>query len=549
MEFRDRMASLAMNYGGKAYLFGKQQKRTEMISLGSPRAMIADSPPINYWDLLKELRGTPMERGIAAETSTWVMRCINYRVNEMHNVEWYITDRNGKRLPNQENHPFVQLYRYAYQKYDQDLIERWMMMRLCHGTAYFEKFLRKDGLPGGSIVLNSTFMKPILEYGDIIEYEYQTGLESVKYMAEELIIDRIFGYLSDIRGKAPLDRAMMNINIDLYNQRTIRSFLLNDNQPGLIIRPNNRHGRGLGEESLKKLVRSLREQRKGPEKSYTTSFLSHPVDVTSIDSQKPDTLLADDARKAICVEFGIDPAVLGVAMTADPLGASTTLQEKRIITLIDIIKPDMRRFERLINEKMMPWLLGDISGGRGGRDMRYDRFCWDYVSIDTMIKYTKEALEQAREHRKEGLISTNEFRKMLFLPEIPGGGFPHEDSQADLGYGTRALTMPSDKLRRIYELYSVAGAITRQELRMVLGFLPEPKEGSEAWSLAPDRYHILQEKIDMIEGRDPVELTISQVPAVVEAVSESAPMPVAAAPAGTPTEQPSGSANQPAGQA
>ena len=520
-----RVRNLALDFGSKAYLFGRQNRRSVIMNMGSSRSGLADSAPLNYWDLMKELRGTHMERALAAETSTWVMRCINYRVNEMHNIEWYITNKDGERLPNQERHPFTMLYRYAYEEYEQDLIERWMMMRLCHGMVFFEKFVGPNNQPGGTMVLNSTYMRPKLDIGtEISGYDYHTGGDIVEYSLDELIIDSIFGYISDVRGKAPLDRALMNVNIDLYNQRTIRSYLLNDNQPGLIISPNNRHGRGISEDSLRKLVKHLKEQRSGPEGAYSSAAMSQPVNVDVVDVQKPDTLLADDARKAICVEFGIDPAVLGVSMTADPLGASTTLQEKRIITLIDIIKPDLRRFERIVNEKIMPWLLEGMTGGRGGRDMTSDRFCWDYMAIDTMIKYTEKALEQAREHHQAGVISTNEFRRMLFLPEIGDGGELPE-------HGHRAYSMPAEKLRRLYELHSVAGVITRRELRMVLGFLPEPAEDDDTtFSIDPKRYHVLQEKLDMIEGVVPRDLVISQVPAIAEGMhseveTQPAPQP------------------------
>lgn len=580
MKLSDRFIDMTMDLGGKAYAFGRNRSRRRqdlVVNMGSSKASRPDSHPVDYWSLMKELRGTYMQRAIAAETSTWVMRCIGYRVNEMHNIEWNILDRNGEKVPNPDKHPFSLLYKHAYQEYDQDIIERWMMMRLCHGMVFFEKFTRPDGLPGGGIVLNSTFMRPKMHSINEIEgYEYHNGHEVIDYELDELLIDTIHGYLSDIRGKAPLDRAMMNINIDLFNQRTIRSFLLNDNQPGMIIRPNNRHGRGISEDSLKLLVKSLKEQREGPENAYTTSFLSHPVEVTTVDSQKPDTLLADDARKAICVEFGIDPAVLGVSMTADPLGASTTLQEKRIITLIDVIKPDMRRFERLINEKMFPWLLKDMSGGRGGRDMRHDRFCWDYMAIDTMIKYTKEALEQAQKHHGEGVISTNEFRNILSLPKVPGGDLMHP-----------VRRMEAEKIRRIYELYSIANAITKQELREILGFMPYPsihgaypdeitpdamqkmredvarinlmKEGGDKekayieagidahgqFSVDPKRYHVLQHYIDKIEGKPPIELKLSQIPALVEGISEDMEVaPEATQPAKSMSNSPSTSKSE-----
>ena len=53
----------------------------------------SDSDLGDFTKFLGEFRGTPMGRVNAAEASTTVMRCINFRANHIRNLNWTVEMR------------------------------------------------------------------------------------------------------------------------------------------------------------------------------------------------------------------------------------------------------------------------------------------------------------------------------------------------------------------------------------------------------------------------------------------------------------------------
>ena len=362
----------------------------------------------DYGMLQREFRGTPRDRSMAAEASSYVMRCIEYRINEIKSVDWAIYDSDGNEI---EDHPFTNAYIYAWAEFQQDLFTRWMLMRLVHGEVYIEKLLKPDSnLPGGLYVLNSEYIEPEIMNGHIQRFNYAVDHHNQYYEVDELFCDRIDSIRSDIRGKSPMDRALLNVNVDLMNYQTIRAFLLNDNKPsGILSLRQGAHP--ISDDRMKQILENFKKQGEGIGKGYSTRVVPAEFQLQSFDTQAPDIMLSEDARKAICTEFGIDPALIGASITSDPLGASTTLQEKRIITLIYTIRPDLKYLENYINHIILPWIAPNSDS----------KFKWDYSNIDTRIKYTTDAIEQARFDVDSGLMTVNEYReKFRFLPPIDG---------------------------------------------------------------------------------------------------------------------------------
>ena len=104
-----------------------------------------------------------------------------------------------------------------------------------------------------------------------------------------------------------MDRALTHVKIDMMNQKTIKSYLLGDNKPGAVL-------------------------------------ALHP-----------------NARRVICGEFSVDPALVGATVTTDPLGTSTTLAEKRALMVRYAIKPDLCELAEFINVNILPWLTLDMN--------------------------------------------------------------------------------------------------------------------------------------------------------------------------------------------
>ena len=381
---------------------GKLHHVVEAGRRSFPHAMSTD-----YGRWRKEFSGTPRGRSMAAESNTFVNRCIEYIINEVKNVDWWVEDEEGNRI---EEHPFIAAEEYLWVKYQQDFFSRWITMKLVHGNVYIEKFVKgRRRRPSGLLILNSQYISPNIGDGGIIDYAYNISDGSSTYGVDEVFTDLIPALQSDLVGKSPVDRALAHVNIDQLSFQTIRSFLKNDNKPSGILVPYP--GERYSIAAMKEILTNFHEQGMGPDGGYRTKMLPGAFNLETFAAQLPDLMIPEKSQKSICVEFGIDPALIGASITMDPLGASTTLQEKRVIALINVIRPNLKYFQKYINTIILPWLAPGVVG----------KFTWDYNTVDRMIKYSMDAVEQARKDVHGGLMSINEYRELRALPPVPDG--------------------------------------------------------------------------------------------------------------------------------
>ena len=379
-------------------------------SMEARKRRYPDTVNIDYGRFLGEFRGTPQERSMAAEASTWVMRCINYHVGEISKINWYIVDKDGNR---QGDHPFHRMYEWALSEFQQDLFTRWITMRLVHGNVYFEKLYNKKREPGGLYVLNSQYIEPQYKDGQILEYTTiysHTSPQTHVLKPQYVFYDKIDSLQSDIRGKSPMDRALTRVNIDLHNQQTIRSYMLNDNKPAavLALRPGVEP---YTDDEMDRILDRFYEAGKGPDGGYTTRILPGAFELQTFETQAPNLSLSEDARREICIEFGLDPAVLGATIANTPLDSGGVLLQKKAVALESTIIPEIVHIQKFINAVIMPWV---------DPDGEY-KFVWDYNRIERLNDQNIEAKIQARLDVQSGLMTPNEYREFVGLPMLPNG--------------------------------------------------------------------------------------------------------------------------------
>ena len=401
---------------------GKVIELGDIASRNLPHAHSGD-----YGRHRKEFSGTPLGRSMASEASIVIDACIQYRINEVKNVAWGIRDMDGNWLfrdgektkegmgiygGGMDCHPFVDADFWLWDAYGMDFFSRWIEMRLVHGNVYFEKIPFADGTPAALYVLNSQYISPQIIDGVITDYAYQVigSGEKSGFSLDEIFMDRIPALQSDIMGKSPVDRALTQANIDQLNHQTIRSFLLNDNKPAAILIPGPGERYSIG--AMKEILANFHKQGEGPDGGYRTRAVPGNFSLETFATQLPDLKMSEHAQKMICTALKIPPVLIGVSLPEDPLGANTTLQEMRIIALQNVIKPDLKYFEKYVNRKILPWIAPE-------EYERGERFTWDYNTIDRMIKYSTAAVEQARKDVHGGLMTINEFRELRELPKLP----------------------------------------------------------------------------------------------------------------------------------
>ena len=369
---------------------------------------LPDAASRDYGRFVQEFGASPVGRSMAAEANTWVMRCINYHVGEISKIKWYVINADGERI---EEHPLIQAYRWSWEHYQEDIFSRWVIMKLVHGDVFFEK-LDKEGLEGGLRILNSQYVSPQVHNGKVTGFNYIVSdpLNPSIIKPDRIFWDKTENLQSDIRGKSPMDRALTKVNLDVLTQATFRSYLLNDNKPAALMSLKSGVEPPTPDE-WEALMEEFREQGEGAEGGWSTRGVPYAVDLQPFATQGPNLDLLEDARREICIEFGLDPAVIGATISKDPLGASGVLAEKKSIALESTIIPSLKHMENFINFVVMPWI--DADGGH--------IFMWDYNRIERLNSQYVLAVQEARKDLHGGVMSPNEYREFRLLPKVKGG--------------------------------------------------------------------------------------------------------------------------------
>ena len=142
--------------------------------------------------------------------------------------------------------------------------------------------------------------------------------------------------------------------------------------------------------------------------------------------------------------------MFGAASIKDPLGANTTLREKRAAVARNTVRSDMKHLERFVNKVILPW----ISPNDGVK------FAFDYSKIDALIEQDTERADLELRIFEAGGMSYNEWRRKLHLPEVatdffnvpPGRRYVHVDNLAEmvaLEQFNMGLSLPSDSSPQI----------------------------------------------------------------------------------------------------
>lgn len=384
-----------------------------------------DTHLTDYTKFLKDFRGTPVGRADAAEASITTMRCINFRANHIRNLRWLIEKREDGRwqpVGEEERTPFERMIRWHHKIYRKNFFMYWLKMLLIHGNVYMEKLYIPSGnggptgIPGGLRILNSTYIDPEIQDGQLHHFNYfppNVADGEYKINKDHILWDIIPSFHSDWRGKSPMDRALEAINLDRYSMATVRSYLVNDNKPSAVLTldpsaPN------FDPDELDEFVEQWKRQSQGPDGGYSTRVLPAPFNLHTFSTQKPDMQISLQMGALICREFNLDPALVGLIDESDGTtiqNTSSLFQGKFIAALTDAILPDAHHLADFINNHIFPFLLGE-------EECENCRFVWDLREIDRMIKYSETSVDQLRSDFLSGAISKNEYRSSRFLTKM-----------------------------------------------------------------------------------------------------------------------------------
>lgn len=272
------------------------------------------------------------------------------------------------------------------------------------GCAYWYPIPDRLGVPQGIDLFLPQYMKAVInsDNGYIDHYDYGEGIAKTQYKPEEVIAFLVPNPSNPwLEGLSPIVSVYESLNI-LNKYASVEAALLdNDGRPAGILKAKD----GIGEEEAKKWERrfNTKFRRAGNggvlvlEEDAEFSPLSYnPRDLARLG-------IYDNARLAICLAYGVPPALLN-EQGASQYNVNVTLRQQHVE---DAIIPRLHRNQSVLNHYFIP--LFDNSGKLF---LAYD---------DPSVENREIELKENDTYVKCGVMTQNEVRVKLGYEPHPDG--------------------------------------------------------------------------------------------------------------------------------
>lgn len=203
-----------------------------------------------------------------------------------------------------------------------------------------------------------------------------------------------------MRGLGTAESIADEVEIDEYAAQFQKRFFYNDATPPLVfLLPN------ASKEQSDEFMARWNQKHKGVENSHKAAALSGPVDVKVLGDSDGKNLGFIESRTAmrdaVLEHFGVPREIMGITENSN----RATADSAQYIYAKNVLTPRLKNREEAITRQLLP-LFGD-------------NLIWRY---DPVIPYDKEFDKtKALEGWNAGLISKNEARHLLDLPDVSNG--------------------------------------------------------------------------------------------------------------------------------
>jgi HK97 family phage portal protein len=237
----------------------------------------------------------------------------------------------------------------------------------------------------------------------ISSYEYRPGgmSESFKFEAEDVIHHKEFNPVRMSRGKAAVNAAAMDIDLDDFSAGYTRNFYFNAAVPNLLIKFKNK----IQPEVLDRFIQQWENKFRGVAQSHKIAAISGDVETEHLSTDMDKLGLIEQrrfVRDNILAIFQVPKSILGLSEDVNRANAEATIRAY----MERVIDPKMQRLVSTLNEFYLKlWPDEDLF--------------FDYVSpvpedSELKLKTYENAL-------KYGWMSVNEVRENENLEPVEGG--------------------------------------------------------------------------------------------------------------------------------
>lgn len=203
-----------------------------------------------------------------------------------------------------------------------------------------------------------------------------------------------------MRGLGIAESIADEVEIDEYAAKFQKRFFYNDATPPLLF-----HMPDATDEQLKAFMARWNKRHKGVENSHKAAAFTGDIDVKLLGSNDTRNLgfieSRESMRDAVLEHFGVPREIMGITENSN----RATADAAQYIYAKNVLMPRINNREEAINKQLLP-LFGT-------------NLVWRY---DTIVPYDQDFnKEKAREGWDAGLMTKNEARSLLGLPDIEGG--------------------------------------------------------------------------------------------------------------------------------
>lgn len=280
------------------------------------------------------------------------------------------------------------------------------------GISFWEIVRDRAGRPRELWPLRPDLVRMLRQRDGRTRYGYLLG-GGIVDLGTDVISFRYPNPVDPILGQPPLRPAVRAVALDNEATDFVTHLLQNRAVPGVVITTQRKVDEGISERLATKWKQKFSGSRRGEPAVLQTGM---DVKVLGLDLQAlefPDLRTISESR--ICMTFGVPPILVGAKVGLDR-STFANYKEARTSFWEETIMPDQRRLGDVIVRRLLPEVNDSTFVLPRRVTVKWDR------SQVLALKESEQAIwERANNALRAGAITVNDFRRVVGLPQVPGG--------------------------------------------------------------------------------------------------------------------------------
>jgi HK97 family phage portal protein len=352
-------------------------------------------------DLLRTKRGM----GLAMAVNVPAFRCVRVIGQTIGGFPYQMVDIETDKVVCRSNepkarHPMLRAFQTQYKRSGQPFFSLWSQALSVAGECYLEplynpivkQYTGVEWLNPLAVEVNAPMQR--------IEGYFYSGQDGpVTLTPQQVVYDRTFNILDDVRGLSPIEVAIDQINVDRDTKRAMIAWFRNNALPPVIY--SLKEGARVSAAQWDDFIKQLENQHKGVTHFYTALATALNIEVTTVDMPDVDKNidLLKHMELLVYVAFGVPPAVAGDTSNTPYKDAPETYEA----FWNQALGPQVGQIEMAVNTLLLPYY--DSSG--------HYRFEFDTSEYDEKMKDQQQRVAVNSQLYRDSSITVQTYRERV----------------------------------------------------------------------------------------------------------------------------------------